>query len=67
MMYQEKVNFHHAYDRYPYRSLVAMVLFIQGKIRSDIIALLALVILLVFGVLTTQEALTGFANPIILI
>jgi di/tricarboxylate transporter len=45
---------------------VAMVLFIQGKIRSDIIALLALVILLVFGVLTTQEALSGFANPIIL-
>ena len=44
----------------------AMVFFVQGKIRSDIVALCALIILLASGILTTEEALSGFANPIVL-
>ena len=41
--------------------------FIQGKLRSDIVALCALVALMLAGVLTPGEALVGFSNPIILV
>jgi len=44
----------------------AMLFFVHGKIRSDIVALCALIILLASGILTTEEALSGFANPIVL-
>ena len=40
--------------------------FISGKFRSDIVALCAILSLMLFGVLTPEEALSGFANPIIL-
>ena len=45
---------------------VSMFFFVQGKIRSDIVALCSLVILMVFDVVTVDEALEGFSNPIVL-
>ena len=46
--------------------LVASLMFAIGKIRSDIIALCALLALLLSGVLTTEEALAGFSNPVVI-
>ena len=40
--------------------------FVWGRIRADVVALIALVILAVSGVITTSEALSGFANPIVI-
>jgi di/tricarboxylate transporter len=45
---------------------VAAVFFAIGKVRSDIVALCALVLLIVFGVLTPQEALSGFSNSVVI-
>ncbi|MGI6047261.1 MAG: SLC13 family permease [Petrimonas sp.] len=41
-------------------------LFIWGKLRSDVVALIALLGLTVTGILTPTEAITGFSNPIVL-
>ena len=41
--------------------------FITGKVRSDVVAVCALLALLISGVLTPQEALSGFSNPVIMI
>jgi len=38
----------------------------NGKIRSDVVALCALVLLLVFQILTPEEALSGFSNSIVI-
>lgn len=46
--------------------LVAAVFFASGKIRSDIVALIALMILVCAGILNVQEALSGFSNPIVI-
>ena len=40
--------------------------FISGKVRSDIVALCALVALMVLGILTPDEALAGFSNNVII-
>ena len=40
--------------------IISAVLFANGKIRSDIVALCALCALLVFQILTPAEALSGF-------
>lgn len=40
--------------------------FVWGRIRADIVALIALLILTLSGILTTQEALSGFSNPIVI-
>ena len=40
--------------------------FMHGKLRSDIIALIALVALLVFQILTPAEALSGFSNSVVI-
>lgn len=45
---------------------LAVVGFVRGQIRADIVALLALVFLTVCGVISTQEALSGFGNPIVI-
>lgn len=45
---------------------VAAFLFIQNAIRADLVALMALMALLLSGVLTPQEALSGFSNPIVI-
>ena len=44
----------------------SMFFFVQGKIRSDIVALVSLVLLMVFGVVSVEEALAGFSNSIVL-
>lgn len=45
---------------------ITAVLFLWGKIRSDVVALLALLSLTVSGILTPAESLAGFSNPIVL-
>lgn len=40
--------------------------FVWGRVRADIVALIALIVLTVGGVLTTQEALSGFSNSIVI-
>ncbi|WP_150539043.1 SLC13 family permease [Actinobacillus vicugnae] len=42
---------------------VAVVLFIQNKLRMDVIALLVLLAFSLSGILTIQEALAGFGDP----
>ena len=42
----------------------AAVLFIHGKIRADLVGMCALVALILFDVLTPQEALSGFSSSI---
>ena len=46
--------------------LVSVSFFISGKIRSDIVALCALVSLVVFGILTPDQALSGFSSTVII-
>lgn len=41
----------------------ALVLFITGVVRYDLVALLALLILVALGIVPQKEAFTGFANP----
>lgn len=43
----------------------ASALFVSGKIRSDFVALLALIALLLLGILTPAEALSGFSSPVV--
>lgn len=45
---------------------VTAVLFVWGKFRSDIVALIALIAFSLCGILTPQEVLSGFSNPIVL-
>lgn len=41
-------------------------LLVWGKIRSDIVALCSLLALVITGVLTPDEALAGFSNPVVI-
>ena len=45
---------------------VAVIFFINGKIRSDLVALSALILLMLFGILTPAEALSGFSSSIVI-
>ncbi len=51
-------------------TIVTLVLaaagFVWGRIRGDIVALIALLVLTLSGILTTGEALSGFSNPIVI-
>lgn len=53
-----------------YITLVVLVLaaafFVWGKVRSDIVALCALLALMLTNVLTIEEALSGFSNSIVI-
>ena len=42
------------------------VMFAIGKIRSDIVALCALIVLMISGILTPDEALSGFSNSVVI-
>ena len=44
---------------------VSAVLFVQGRIRSDIVALCSLLCLIVFGILSPEQALSGFSTSIV--
>ena len=46
--------------------IVSAALFVHGRIRSDIVALCALVALLISQVLTPAEALSGFSNSVVI-
>jgi len=41
----------------------AMILFITGRLRVDLVALCVLTVLLVTGIITPENALYGFSNP----
>ena len=45
---------------------LAAILFVSGRIRSDLVAVCAALALVVCGVLTPEEALAGFSNPIVI-
>lgn len=51
-------------------TLIILVLsaafFVAGKVRSDIVALCALIGLLIFQILTPEEALSGFSNSVVI-
>ena len=46
--------------------VVSAAFFVSGKFRSDIVALCALIALLVFQILTPEEALSGFSNQVVI-
>ena len=46
---------------------LSAVFFVNGKLRSDLAALCALVLLIVCNILTPEEALSGFSNPIVIV
>ncbi len=45
---------------------VSVILFATGRIRSDIVALSALTVLMLFGILTPEEALSGFSSSVVI-
>lgn len=46
--------------------LLSVLFFVNGKVRSDIVALCALAALLIFQILTPEEALAGFSNNVVI-
>ena len=46
--------------------LVSAALFVSGKVRSDLVALCALLALLLFQILTPAEGLAGFSNSTVI-
>lgn len=46
--------------------ILAAAGFVWGRIRADIVALIALLVLTLSGILDTHEALSGFSNPIVI-
>ena len=40
--------------------------FVWGKVRSDIVAICAALSLVLFGVLTPEEAIAGFSSPTVI-
>lgn len=45
---------------------LASFFFMRGKVRSDLVALCALLALVLFGILEPSEALEGFSNPVVI-
>ncbi len=46
--------------------LISAILFVSGKVRSDLVALCALLALLLFQILTPAEGLSGFSNTTVI-
>lgn len=46
--------------------VLSAVFFVNGRVRSDIVALCALIALLIFQILTPDEALSGFSNSVVI-
>ena len=46
--------------------VISAIFFMSGKVRSDIVALGALISLILLGILTPEEALSGFSNSVII-
>ena len=45
---------------------IASFFFMQGKVRSDLVAVCALLGLVLFNILSPSEALAGFSNPVVI-
>ena len=45
----------------------AVALFAWGRLRSDVVAILVVLALMLSGVLTVQEALAGFSDPVVML
>ncbi|MBP3512713.1 MAG: SLC13 family permease [Prevotella sp.] len=45
---------------------LSALFFVNGKVRSDLVALCALTLLLVFNILIPEEALSGFSNSVVI-
>ena len=67
-------NFNICYYQLPYYFMVitliilvlSAVFFMSGKVRSDLVALCALISLLIFQILTPEEALSGFSTSVVI-
>lgn len=46
--------------------LLSVIFFVNGKVRSDVVALCALIALVLFDILTPEEALSGFSNSVVI-
>jgi di/tricarboxylate transporter len=46
---------------------LTVILFASDRLRLDVVALMAVLLLLLTGILTPAEALAGFSDPIVLI
>lgn len=46
--------------------LGSAVFFMMGKVRSDLVAMCSLILLVLFGILTPEEALSGFSNSVVI-
>ncbi len=46
--------------------LLSSIFFMQGKVRSDMVAVCALLALVITGILLPSEALSGFSNPVVI-
>ncbi len=46
--------------------LISSVFFMSGKVRSDLVAMCSLVLLVLFGILTPKEALSGFSDKVVI-
>jgi len=46
--------------------LGSAVFFMRGKVRSDLVAICALLLLVITGILTPSEALSGFSNSVVI-
>jgi len=46
--------------------LIAAIFFMRGKVRSDLVAICALLALVIFGILSPTEALAGFSNSVVI-
>jgi di/tricarboxylate transporter len=47
--------------------LVTIILFVIGRLRMDVVALLLIIALTVTGLLTPREALAGFGDPLVIL
>lgn len=45
---------------------LSAIAFVSGRIRSDLVAVCAALLLVLLGVLSPEEALSGFSNPIVI-
>ena len=46
--------------------IITIILFVWGRLRSDLVALLALIALFLSGILTAEQALAGFSNSTVI-
>ena len=45
--------------------LISSLLFMSGKVRSDLVAMCSLVLLVLLGILSPEEALSGFSDKVV--